>query len=340
MESIPKGRSEARRPTIHDVALEARVGLGTASRALTGSGRVSPEARARVAAAIKRLGFEPSPAARALRRGRTQTIGVLIPFFTRHYFLEILRGIEEATSERDYALIIYDVEQPEQAKAHLRFLTRTHRVDALIVVALDGTLLAPALRATGHTLPIVAVDTTIRGAPAIDVDYEGGVYAVVQHLLARGHRRIALIDRAADPVTNATTLRRRSGYERALREAGVRISPSLVVVADYSPEAGRIAAASLIKSKHPTALACASDLQALGAMDAVRQAGLSVPGDVAVTGFHDVEIAGYVGLTTVRVSMREMGRTAIDFALSLLEGRGDTPACQLVSTELVVRSTS
>lgn len=340
MKSMPKGRSEARRPTIHDVAQEAGVGLGTASRALTGSGRVSPAARARVAAAIKRLGFEPSAAARALRRGKTQTIGVLIPFFTRHYFLEILRGIEEATSERDYALIIYNVEQPEQAKAHLRFLTRTHRVDALIVVALDGKLLAPALRGTGHALPIVAVDTTIRGAPAVDVDYEGGVHAAVQHLLARGHRRIALIDRTADPVTDAMTLQRRSGYERALREAGVRIAPGLVVVADYSPEAGRLAAASLIKSKHPTALACASDLQALGALEAVRQAGLSVPGDVAVTGFHDVEVAGYVSLTTVRVSTRDIGRSAVGFALSLLDGHSATPARQLVPAELVVRSTS
>jgi DNA-binding LacI/PurR family transcriptional regulator len=334
------GTPPGRRPTIRDVARAAGVGLGTASRVLTGAPGVSSEAQEKVEAAIRELGFEPSRAARALRGGRTHTIGVLIPFFTRHYFLEILRGIEAAASDRDYGLNIYNVEQPEHAFKHLQFLGRSHRVDALIVVALDGEMLEPALPSDGQRLPIVAVDTRIDQAPAIEVDYEAGMRTVVRYLVGRGHQRIALIDRPADPVSDSRTATRRSGYERALGEAGIEVNQGLMVVADYSADGGRYAAADLLQKHRPTALVCSSDLQALGALQAVRDAGLSVPEDVAVTGFHDVEIAGYVGLTTVRVAARDMGRAAVEFALASLDRKTGQGARKVISASLVVRSTA
>jgi len=340
MESNREPGAPGRRPTIRDVARAAGVGLGTASRVLTGARGVSREAQERVEAAIRELGFEPSRAARALRGGRTHTIGVLIPFFTRHYFLEILRGIEAAASDRDYGLNIYNVEQPEHAFKHLQFLRRSHRVDALIVVALDGEMPEPALPSDGHRLPIVAVDTRIGTASTVEADYEQGMRTIVRYLIGRGHERIALIDRPADPVSDSRTASRRAGYESALREAGIVVSPELEVVADYSADGGRYAAAEFLRRHRPTALVCASDLQALGALEAARDAKLSVPKDVAVTGFHDVEIAGYVGLTTVRVAARDMGRAAVGFALESLDRKAGEVARKVFSASLVVRSTA
>src|SRR3972149_3640801 len=149
----PSGRT-----TIRDVAREAGVGIGTVSRVLNESRHVSAQTRRRVLDAIERLGFRPDRMARGLVKGATQTIGVLVPFFTKHYFLEILRGIEQSASASDYSLIVYNVERREQALAHLDFLAKTRRVDGLVVIALSGKLVSREY-AGEAPFPLVWVDT-------------------------------------------------------------------------------------------------------------------------------------------------------------------------------------
>lgn len=315
------------------------MGVGTASRAISGSPHVSTLTRQQVLDAAKRLRFLPNLMARGLVKGKTQTLGVLVPFFTKHYFLEILRGVEQAASSHDQSLIVHNVERREQALAHLDFLARTRRVDGLVVIALSGRLISAAYP-EGLPLPTVCLDTRMPGAINLSIDHKEGMYLAVQHLIEGGHKRIALIDRPQDPVSGTRSQARRRGYEKAHQEAGIPIVGSLVVVADYSQDGGYEAASRMLGLAQPsTAIACASDVQAIGALQAVRGRGLRVPGDVAVTGYHDVELAQWVGLTTVRVPAFELGKAAV---APLLEGTPvrSTRGRALFRPQLVVRETS
>src|SRR3972149_214808 len=156
----PSGRT-----TIRDVAREAGVGIGTVSRVLNESRHVSAQTRRRVLDAIERLGFRPDRMARGLVKGATQTIGVLVPFFTKHYFLEILRGIEQTISSSDASLIIYNVERRQQVLAHLRILARTRRVDGLLVISLSGDLIGGVYQRS-LPFPIVYIDSDVENSGA------------------------------------------------------------------------------------------------------------------------------------------------------------------------------
>ena len=343
MESVPGGTPRSRksgRPTIRDVAQLAGVGLGTASRVLNKDTHVRPETRRRVLAAARRLRFQASLAARGLAKGRTGAIGVLVPFFTKHYFLEILRGIEQTISSSDASLIIYNVERRQQVLAHLRFLARTRRVDGLLVISLSGNLIGSVYQRS-LPFPIVYIDSDVENSAAVSVDHEAAMDLAVRHLTGLGHTRLALIDRPQDPVSDTICPARREGYRKACREAGLGVPESHVVLAEYSRDGGYEAAMHLLKSRRPpTAIACASDLQAIGAMEAVADAGLRVGHDVSVTGYHDVELARYVGLTTVHLPAIEMGAAAAGL---LLRGLRLSTAKELPKTfppQLIIRGSS
>jgi len=329
-----------RNPTIRDVAREAGVGLGTASRVLSESRHVRPETRQRVLEAVERLGFRPSRMAQGLARGRTQTLGVLVPFFTKHYFLEILRGVERSAFTYDYSLIVYNVERREQALAHLDFLGKTRRVDGLIVIALTDRLIAEAY-AEMPAFPVIGVDTKIEGAPSLLPDHEKGMYLAVRHLARLGHQRIALIDRHQDPVSGVVSQERQRGYMNACQEMGLSVPDAYRVVTEYSQKGGYSAARRLLARRQaPTALVCASDLQAIGAMLAAQERGLRVGDDVAVTGYHDVELAQYVGLTTVRVPASDMGTAAVSLLIEMFAGRSPERDVTRFAPRLIVRRSS
>jgi LacI family transcriptional regulator len=329
-----------RNTTIRDVAREAGVGLGTVSRVLSESRHVRPETRQRVLEAVERLGFRPSRMAQGLARGRTQTLGVLVPFFTKHYFLEILRGVERSAFTYDYSLIVHNVERREQALAHLDFLGKTRRVDGLIVIALTDRLITEAYPEM-PAFPVIGVDTRIEGAASLLPDHEKGMYLAVRHLARLGHQRIAFIDRHQDPVSGVVTQERQRGYVKACQEAGLSVPGAYQVVTEYSQKGGYGAARRLMARRQPpTAFACASDLQAVGAMRAVQERGLRVGDDVSVTGYHDVEVAQYVGLTTVRVPASDMGAAAVSLLVEMFAGRPPEQQVIRFSPRLVVRQSS
>lgn len=328
-----------RKLTIRDVARWVGVGVGTVSRVINDSGHVSARTRRRVQEAIEELGFRPHPTAQGLARGETQTIAVLVPFFARQYFMDILRGIERCASVNDYSLLTYNIERPEQAHAHLKFLAGTRRVDGVAIVSLSPQLVAQEY-GSGLPFPVVCVDMELPGAATVSVDHKEGIYLAVHHLAELGHRRIAFIDRHEDPVSGTMSQARREGYQKACEEASLEHSDTYLVVCDYSPEGGYEAATRLLAlPPTPTALACASDLQAIGVMRAVEERGLQVGVDVALTGYHDVEFARFLGLTTVRVPALEMGEAAANVLIDLVV-RDRTENAQLrFQPQLVVRET-
>src|SRR5919197_149381 len=224
-------------PTIHEVARAAGVGSGTASRALSGNPHVTDATRARVRAAAERLDFHPSPIARAFSRGRTQTLEVVVPLITQHFFVEVLRGIESALHETEYALLIRTIERRAERDRVLRDQDVRRRVDGALLVSLNPTrgLIG---RVTEAALPLVLVDAEQPRLPSVAVDHAAAAAAAVRHLLGLGHRRIALIDHTEDPFAPVWPDARHRGYRQALSEAGVAPRPEYERVTGFSPEAG------------------------------------------------------------------------------------------------------
>ena len=326
--------------TIHDVAREAGVGVGTVSRVISGSPHVARDTRLRVEAVVERLGFRPTPAARALRRKRSSTIEVVIPLVTRHFYIEALRGIETALAESDFTLVIRTIERAWDRDRVFDRVGMRGAADGVLIVSL---LPAPDLahRLTADEVCAVLVDAEAPGMASVAVDHAAAARLGVEHLLTLGHRQIALIDSAEDLFTETSRADRASGYRAALAAAGIAAPPAYAQVADFSPEGGAAALMTLLRlAAPPSAVFAGSDTQALGALEAARARGRRVPEDLSVVGYNDIDVAQYAGLTTVRMPMREMGRQGAGLLLDLLARPGQPPSARRVDPELVVRRTT
>ena len=326
--------------TIQDVAREAGVGVGTASRALSGNPHVADDTRAHVQSVAEQLGFRPSRIARAFSRGRTQTLEVLVPLVTQHFYVEVLRGIEEALDATEYSLLIRSIERRTDRERVLRGAELRGRVDGALMVSLNPTrgLIG---RVAEAALPLVLVDAEHPRLASVGVDHAAAAAAAVRHLLDLGHRRIALVDHPEDPFAPVYPYARHCGYRAGLSDAGIKPRPDYERVTDFSPEAGAAALRDLLALRNPpTAVFAGSDSQAIGVLEAARRAGRRVPEDVAVVGYNDIEVAAYLGLTTVHIPMREMGRCGVELLLQAIDHPEAPPERVVLPAELVIRTTS
>ena len=328
--------------TIADVAAHAGVGAGTVSRVLNDSPRVSENTRARVLAAIEVLDYRPNPLAQGLSRGRCQTLGVVVPFFTHASAVERLRGVVAALDESRYDLVLFNVESPVHRDEHFATLTRRDRADGLLIISLPpppGSL--DRLARSG--VPVVLLDARGGGVTAVVTDDVGGGRLATRHLLDLGHERIAFIgDDPDNPLGFTAGSSREDGYRRAMAEAGVSTPPGYVRHGPHVRSvARRLAEQLLARPDRPTAIFSSSDTQALGVLEAARAAGLDVPADVSVVGFDDVEVSGYAGLTTVRQPLFESGRLGARILLDALDdGHPPEPREHRLALELIERSTT
>jgi LacI family transcriptional regulator len=330
--------------TIRDVAKKAGVGLGTVSRVINDSPSVSPATRQRVQEAILELNFVPNPTARRLSLGKTLNIAVIVPFFTRPAMIGRLRGIENSLAESDYDLIIYNVETVERRDELIREIPRRERTDGVIIVSLspcdeDLPLLA------GADVPIVLVDAnhpTLTGLNRVFVDDIAGGRTATQYLIDLGHRRIGYIsDYLYTPFNFISSLHRFWGYQTALNAAGIAFRPEYHGQGEHGREEACWLATEMLKlPEPPTAIFAASDTQAIGVLEAAEQAGLDVPGDLSVIGYDDIEVAGHLGLTTIRQLLYESGQRGVELLLDILEAKTDAPVCEILPTELVERKTT
>lgn len=328
--------------TIADVAAKAGVGAGTVSRVINGSPRVSPATRAKVLAAIEVLDYRPSPLARGLSRGRSQTFGVVVPFFTHASAVERLRGVVDALHGSPYDLVLFNVEEPAHRDEHLASLTRRDRADGLLIVSLP--LPEDALRRLVVAgIPIVLLDTRAEEVAAVVTDDVQGGRLATWHLLTLGHERIAFVgEEPENPLGFRSTRDRERGFVETMEAAGVEIRAGYIRHGPHVRTVARLLTEELLaRPDPPTAVFAASDVQALGVMEAARAAGLRVPEELSVVGFDDVEVSGYVGLTTVRQPLYESGLKAATLLLeTLADEAGSTPHTLELELELIVRSTS
>lgn len=326
--------------TIQDVARRAAVGAGTVSRVLNASPGVSEETRHRVEAAVEELSYRPDLLARALRKRRTGAIGALVPCFTKHFYVEVLRAIARATALTDLSLIVFDIERREERERVLGEGIAGGLVDGLLVVSLvPSAKEIEAVAASG--LRMVLIDAAHAELSGVDVDHAHGAHLAVNHLVQLGHSRIALIDRPEDPLAAEGFSSRLEGYLLALAGARLNVDRLLLTTGYYSRQSGYEAMCKLLKlSERPSAVFAASDLQAIGAMEAIRDAGLGVPNDVAVIGYNDIELAEYLGLTTVRLPTTTIGEEGVRLLREALAGAQTAPQRLQLRGELVVRRTS
>jgi LacI family transcriptional regulator len=324
-------------PTISEVARHAGVGVATVSRVLNGSPAVRDETRRRVLDAIAELGYAPNPAARALSTGRTLSIGVVAPFFTRPSVMERLRGVSHVLAGAGYRLVLFDVERPGQ-DAEL-FRTLPGGLDGLLSISLCP-LDADLARFEAAGMPVVLVDHPDQRLPGVYTDDVAGGRLATEHLLSLGHRRIAFLgdfEHNYHGFTSSAT--RRTGYERALAAAGFAVDPELVRRAAHGREAAAALTRELLALEQPpTAIFAASDTQAMGVLEAAEALGADVPGDLSVVGYDDIELARYAGLTTVAQPLEESGVRGAELLLAALAGAA-TGGRQL-SVELVIRATT
>ncbi len=327
--------------SIRDVALRAGVAVGTVSRVLNDAPGVAAETRCRVEEAITQLDYRPNRQARALSTGRTQTIGALVPFFTHPSAVTRLRGVVEALESSLYDLVLFNVGSATQRARHFGRAGLSDRVDGLLLVSLAPTD-DEVSHFTAAGVACVLIDCEHPCLPRVVTDDVEGGRLATQHLIDRGHRRIGFIGDGADPAGRfVASPRRRAGWAGALRAAGLPAPPELARTGRHSEAEGRAAAAALLELPDPpSAIFAASDTQALGVLDAAAERGLDVPGDLAVVGFDDLEIAAHVGLTTVRQPLHESGDIGARLLLDALEGALGDPAEVRLGLELVARRTT
>jgi DNA-binding LacI/PurR family transcriptional regulator len=323
--------------SIKDVAREVGVSTATVSRALRGMPRVSETIRLKVLQAAARLDYVASPHAAGLAGGRTRTIGVVVPHVTRWFFGSVVHGAEERLREAGYDLLLYNLAGDPAARARVfgQHLLR-RRVDAVLVLTLSLTEEETATLATLDR-PMAVVGARVRGWSSVCIDDQRAARQAVEHLVALGHRRIAYLGGSlVDQLDLAAPLDRLAGFRRSMAQAGLPVHPPWEVAGDFSARSGAASATALLESSPPpTALFAASDEMAIGAVHAIRQAGLRVPEDLSVIGIDDHDMAEFFELTTIAQPVHEQGRLAAQLLLETIGGA--EPSEITVPTRLVVR---
>jgi len=327
--------------TISDVAARAGVGIGTVSRVLNGSVHVRPTTSAKVQAAIEALGYSPTRSAAGSRARRQGFVGVLVPHFDEPSAYQRLRGIVRAVQPHGLEIALYNVDAPDRARRRLMEVPR-QQLDGLIIISLplrsdEGDRLAHA-----H-FPIVLVDTSHPALPSVVIDDRNGGRIATEHLLSLGHERIAFIgEPERNPFGFVSSRYRQEGFIAALTAAGVALERRYLKHGPHARAAARQLAAELFAMPEPpTAVVAASDIQALGVLEAARLAGKSVPRDLSVIGYDDIDLAAYSGLTTVRQPLEASGQRGSDILTgALATGIRPVPFVEELTLDLVVRATT
>ena len=300
--------------TMDDVASRAGVSTSTVSHVLNGTRKVSPATVQAVQRAIQQLGYIPNTLARSLARSSTNTIGVAISALSNHYFSETVHAIETECAKHGYMMLFADPhDDPEQ---ELRVVTALHhrRVDGILLAPSTGSKALEYLQA--NEVPTVLVDRMMNEQfDQVGVENTRSTEALVTHLIEHGHRRIGFI--AGRPGLG-TTDERVAGYRAALQAAGLLVDPQLVVNGDSNSETARIATAQLLAlPARPTAIMAGNNLMTLGAMHALRDAKVEVPGHIALVGFDDFDWADFFvpRLTLIAQPVKELGARAVQMLL-------------------------
>lgn len=328
-------------PTIADVATAAGVSKATVSRVLNGTTEVDPQLAERVRAAVTQLRYRPSRIARSLRTQRSTVWALIISDIRNPFFTELIRGVEDVAYANGYSLVLCNSD--ENVEKELEYL------QLAVAERMAGVVLAPASLTdtdfstlTEHDIPVVTVDRRLRGAQVdrVLIDNAGGAELAVTHLATAGYSRIGFV---SGPTAVSTGAERLAGYRAGLRANKLRFRSELVRYGDFHADSGRAAMAELLAvPRGIDAVFVANNLMTLGALDAIADAGLDIPGDIAVVGFDDMPWAPLLRppLTTVAQPIYVLGTETGRLLLSRINGHTGPSRQVVLSPSLRIRASS
>lgn len=325
--------------TMKDVAKMAGVSTSTVSHVINNDRFVSDAVRAKVDAAIKTLNYAPSALARSLKLNQTHTIGMLITASSNPFYSELVRGVERSCFERGYSLVLCNTEGDEQRMNRNLETLLQKRVDGLLLLCTETHLPSPVIMSRYPSIPTVMMDwAPFEGESDVIQDNSllGGETAT-QHLIDNGYTRIACI---AGPQDKTPARLRLEGYRNAMNRAGLEINEGYEIIGDFEFQGGFTAMNALLALEQPPhAVFTGNDAMAVGAYQALYQAGLKVPQDMAVVGYDDIELARYMTppLTTIHQPKDELGELAVDVLIHRMAQPTLEQQRLFLTPELVVR---
>lgn len=330
---------------LEDIARKAQVSKSTVSRVVNGDPHVSAKTRQRVMAVIQQEQYTPNPAARALVTRRSNIIGVTIPqtvnvfFGDNSYFPMLLQGIAESANRHNHGMLLWLAESNEARSTFSQRVVRHREPDGLIITSiLDGDPLFEYLIQRKRRFVMVETPPSYADQVSfVTVDNVGAAKDAVRHLVDVGRRRIAHI---TGDMLIQDAIDRLRGYREAMQEFGL-LDESLIIPAKFNAEVGYMAMKRLL-SLRPDAVFCAGDTIAAGAIRAIQDAGMRVPDDIAIVGFDDLDVAISMRpqITTIRHSVQQVGFTAAQLLIDILDERIEHPHQIVLPTELIVRGST
>lgn len=344
MTEQPDQRRTSPRARLADVAALAGVSVATASRSLGTGAKVAPDTRQRVLAAARELSYGVTGSVPASGSERRRAVAIIVPFVTRWFFAKATVAALDVLRAGGYDVLLYHLGDAAARDDFFARMPLESRVDGILSLSMPLTEVHTlALRALG--LPLVSIGSHIDGFPSVGIDEEASARLAVTHLLNQGHRRIGLIAGRPDDTRFDFTasMSRRLGYEEALGSFGISFDPQLVVEGPHGIDGGATAMTELLtRPDLPSAVFAEFDELAVGALWALRRAGLRVPQDVSIVGIDDAEMAEFVDLTTVAQDVDAQGRAAAHMLRQLLGDEPGTPAVETVlhPVQLLLRGTT
>ncbi len=307
--------------TIKDVARHAGVSTATVSRVFNNARIVDECTRQHVREIARELRYVPNAIGRSLSRRKTDAIGLILPDLFGEFFSEVLRGSDQTAQQSNYHLVVSSSHNDrKEIRAALTMMRG--RVDGLIIMSphIDADTLNENLP---QTLPVVLLSCNVESNAfdSLNIDNFGGALAMTQHLLSHGHRRIAII---LGMEKNVDATERLRGYAAALREAELDLDPRLRVAGNFTEASGYDAVKTLLGlHPRPTAIFASNDAMAIGALSALRDAGVQIPDEIALAGFDDIPVASYLTptLTSVEVGIHHLGVRAIETVLHAVKNQ-------------------
>jgi len=332
--------------TIKDVAKKAGVTIGTVSRVLNNKRWVSEECRTKVLASIKELHYKPQAHARRLRQKHSQICGVIAPHHTSvfhsPFFTQIMEGLEAVAAENHYRLLLHPLTETARAQVSYRTLLGDGSVDGMFVLNAWSTDVS-VRELSEANVPFILINGKIAGhedLPYVGFDNRGGVKIAIDHLVKQGHERIGIIN---GRMTTTNALERFQAFQENLSEHHLEFEKEWVADGDFEEEGGYLAAKKILKAtRKPSAILCASDLMAMGAIRALKENDLLVPEQVSVVGFDNMEEAAYhePALTTVAFSAYDMGKLAAQKMFQIISGEELAARATTLQAKLIEREST
>lgn len=326
--------------TIYDIAKKAGVSIATVSRVMNKSDGITDKTRQKVLKVANELGYHPQAYAQGLARQSKNIVMVVVPVLSNYFFMEVLAGIQDEISNYPYDLNIFNINSGSEGMFdEVETIIKRQWADGYLFISTH--LRDPHLKKLqGYDIPITLIDETYPGFDSVSVNNEEGIQQAMQFFLDQGYKRIALISALKSSKPGEQRI---DGYKKALQKSGLSLDEALMVTGEsmyrdgFSEENGYQAMQKLLALDHPPeACFCASDIQAVGALKAMREHQLTIP----IIGYDDITISNYIGLSTIRQPMYEMGVSATQKLMHRMQNRKDKTAKQVFSPELILRAST